>query len=60
MLVDPFVVPFSAQFNADTVVYEIVGCSRKPKECVNGYDIHHCHTEVAMRERLLSPPIIWK
>jgi hypothetical protein len=39
MLVDPFVVPSSAQFNADTAVYEIVGCSRKPKECVNGYDI---------------------
>ncbi len=39
MLVDPFVVPFSAQFNADTAVYEIVGCSRKPKECVNGYGI---------------------
>jgi hypothetical protein len=39
MLVDPFVVPSSAQFNADTVVYEIVGHSRKPKECVNGYDI---------------------
>jgi hypothetical protein len=39
MLVDPFVVCSSAQFNADTAVYEIVGCSRKPKECVNGYDI---------------------
>ncbi len=40
MLVDPFVVPSSAQFNAaDTDVYEIVGCSRKPKECMNGYDI---------------------
>jgi hypothetical protein len=39
MLVDPFVVPDSAQFNADTAVYEIVGCSRKPKECINGYDI---------------------
>ncbi len=39
MLVDPFVVPSSAQFNADTAVYEIVGRSRKPKECVNGYDI---------------------
>ncbi len=39
MLVDPFVVPSSAQFNEDTAVYEIVGCSRKPKECVNGYDI---------------------
>ncbi len=39
MLVDPFVVPSSNKFNADTAVYEIVGCSRKPKECVNGYDI---------------------
>jgi hypothetical protein len=39
MLVDPFVVPSSAQFNADTAVYEIVGCSRKPKKCVKGYDI---------------------
>ncbi len=25
MLIDPFVVPSSAQFNADTAVYEIVG-----------------------------------
>jgi hypothetical protein len=32
MLVDPFV-------DADTAVYEIVGRSRKPKECVNGCDI---------------------
>jgi hypothetical protein len=39
MLVDPFVVPSPAQFNADTAVYEIVGRSRKPKEWVNGYDI---------------------
>ncbi len=39
MLVDLFVVPSSAQFNTETAVYEIVGCSRKPKECVNGYDI---------------------
>jgi hypothetical protein len=39
MLVDPFVVLSSAQFNADTAVYEIVGCGRKSKECVNGYDI---------------------
>ncbi len=39
MLVDHFVVPSSAQFNADTAVSEIVGCSRKTKECVNGYDI---------------------
>ncbi len=27
------------QLNADTAVDEIAGCSRKPKECVNGYDI---------------------
>ncbi len=39
MLVDPFCVPSSAQFNADTAVYENVGCSRKPKICMNGYDI---------------------
>ncbi len=39
MLDDPFVVPSSAQFNADTAVYDIVGCSRKPKEFVNGYEI---------------------
>jgi hypothetical protein len=39
MLVDPFVVPSSAQFNADAAVYEIVGRSRKPQEFVNGYDI---------------------
>ncbi len=39
MLVDPFVVPSSARFSEDTAVYDIVGRSRKPKECVNGYDI---------------------
>ncbi len=39
MLVNPFVVPSSAQFNADAAVYEILGCSRKPQEFVNGYDI---------------------
>ncbi len=39
MLVDPFVVPSSAQLNADAAVYEIVGCSRKPQILVNGYDI---------------------
>jgi hypothetical protein len=39
MLVDPFVVPFSAQFNADPTVYQVVGRSRKPQEYVNGYDI---------------------
>jgi hypothetical protein len=39
MLVNPFVVPSSAQFNADAAVYEIVGCRRKPQEFVNGYDI---------------------
>ncbi len=39
MLVDPCVVPSSAQFNADHAVYQIVGHSRKPQEYVNGYDI---------------------
>ncbi len=39
MLVDPFVVCSSAQFNEDTAVYVIKGCSRKPNEWVNGYDI---------------------
>ncbi len=39
MLVDPFVVLSSAQFNADAADYEIVGRSRKPQEFVNGYDI---------------------
>ncbi len=39
MLVDPFVVPSSAQFNADTAVVELVGRSRKPQPSVNGYDI---------------------
>jgi hypothetical protein len=39
MLVDPFVVPSSVQFNADAAVYENVGRSRKPQEFVNGYDI---------------------
>ena len=39
MLVDPFVVPLSAQFNADAAVYEIVGHSRKPQKFVNGYEI---------------------
>jgi hypothetical protein len=39
MLVDPFVVLSSTQFNADTAVYEMVGPSRKPKPSMNGYDI---------------------
>ncbi len=39
MLVEPFVVPSSAQFDADAAVYEIVGRSRKPQKFVNGYDI---------------------
>ncbi len=39
MLVDPCVFPSSAQFNADPAVYQLVGCSRKPQEYVNGYDI---------------------
>ncbi len=61
MLVDPFAVPSSAQFNADTAVYEIVGCSRKPKECVNGYDIIIAMQKWRLeRGRLLSPPSGWK
>ncbi len=39
MLVDPFVVPSSVQFNADAAVYENVVWSRKPQDFVNGYDI---------------------
>jgi hypothetical protein len=39
MLVDPFFVLSSTQFNADTAVYKIAGCNRKPKPCANGYDI---------------------
>jgi hypothetical protein len=39
MLVDSCLVPSCAQLNADTAVYEIVGCSWKPKPSVNGYDI---------------------
>jgi hypothetical protein len=38
MLVDPCVVPSSAQLKADPAVYQIVGCSRKPQEYANGYD----------------------
>jgi hypothetical protein len=39
MLIDPCVVPSSAQFLPDPAVSEIVGHSRKPQEYVNGYDI---------------------
>ena len=39
MLVDPCVVPSSAQLHPDPAVSEIVGRSRKPQEYVNGYDI---------------------
>jgi hypothetical protein len=39
MLVDPCVLPSSAQFHPDPAVYQIVGRSRKPQEYVNGYDI---------------------
>jgi hypothetical protein len=39
MLVDPCVVPSSAQFHPDPAVYQTVGPSRKPQEYVNGYDI---------------------
>ncbi len=39
MLVDPCVVPSSAQFHPDPAVSKIVGLSRKPQEYVNRYDI---------------------
>jgi hypothetical protein len=39
MLIDPCVVPSSAQFQPNPAVSEIVGRSRKPQEYVNGYDI---------------------
>jgi hypothetical protein len=39
MLVDLHVVPSSAQFTADAAVVELVGCSRKPKLCINGYGV---------------------
>ena len=39
MLVDPLVVPSSAQFNVDAAVVELLGRSRKPKLSINGYDI---------------------
>jgi hypothetical protein len=39
MLFDLHVVPSSTQFNADADLFELVGCSRKPKPCINGYDI---------------------
>jgi hypothetical protein len=39
MLIDPCVAPSSARFHLDPAVYQIVGCSRKPQEYVNGYDI---------------------
>jgi hypothetical protein len=39
MLVDLHVVPSFALFTADAAVVELVGCSRKPKPCINGYDI---------------------
>ncbi len=39
MLVDPLVVPSSAQFNVDAAVVELLGRSRKAKLSINGYDI---------------------
>jgi hypothetical protein len=39
MLIDSCVVPSSAQFHLNPAVSEIVGCSKKPQEYVNGYDI---------------------
>ena len=37
--VDPHVVSSSAQITANAAVVELVGCSRNPKPCINGYDI---------------------
>jgi hypothetical protein len=39
MLVDLHVVPSSAQLITDAAVVELLGCSRKPKPCINGYDV---------------------
>ncbi len=39
MLVDPHVVPSSAGFTADAAVVGLLGCCRKPKPCINGYDV---------------------
>ncbi len=39
MLIDPLVVPSSAQFNANAAVVELVGHSRKLKPSVDEYDI---------------------
>jgi hypothetical protein len=39
MLVDPHIVPSSALFTVDAAVAELSGWSRKPKQCINGYDI---------------------
>jgi hypothetical protein len=39
ILVDPFVAPSSAQFIPDPAVSKTVGCSRKPQEYMNGFDI---------------------
>jgi hypothetical protein len=38
MLIYLHVVPSSAKFTADAAVVELVGHSRKPKPCINGYD----------------------
>ncbi len=39
ILVDPNVDPSAALFDPDPAVSETVGCSRKPKEYVNGFDV---------------------
>jgi hypothetical protein len=39
MLVDPFVVFSSTQFHPDPAVSKIAGCSRKPQEYVDQFDI---------------------
>jgi hypothetical protein len=39
ILVDPNVEPSAAQFIPDPAVSKTVGCSRKPQEYVNGFDV---------------------
>ncbi len=39
ILVNPNVEPSAAQFIPDAAVSETVGCSRKPQDSVNGFDV---------------------
>ncbi len=39
ILVNPNVEPSAAQFIPDAAVSKTVGCSRKPQEYVNGFDV---------------------